>query len=197
MAKSPFSTTKRDSNIDKLPKQKRKSPFFTHNAPFRMFNPEGQDNVFVQRTVNDSHQVSGDKLEYFKFKFNPDVYDELYHETQFPQYEDMLTIFGSFSPDVNNEELMKFGIDGTRSATIYLPIDTARKVLDRAPLPGDVVKPFQDPDNIQVFEVREVFTYKPERYKATQFYMFLELFQRDSYLKYPFDNKPKEEELNV
>ena len=174
--------------------EKTTGTYVPRDNDFRVFNPDDPYHAIINTTDQDWMFTYGIQMRYYKVKpiEEQTYFNDLYGEAANRLYEgavmerdskfaflteiDPIIVYGVYSPREPEQNLAMTQMDTNRSCELLFNIVYLRKILNRDPMIGDVIIPWDVPE--AVYEVRKVITsnrtlYMPRRYKmAAEFIQF-------------------------
>lgn len=116
-----------------------------NNPDLVLFNTIDQENM----------KLSGSKLQYYKY-YGEQSYDKVYLEERNKVIsKDPIVVWGSYDPKVIEENLTEFGLELTNDQVFVFNKSYIDRRLERAPRPGDIIKPHFQNMKFEVYEVQE------------------------------------------
>jgi len=157
-------------------------------SDFQLFNPDNPYHNYINNVDQEFMFMYGIQIRYYPVKKIVDQkhYNEMYREsTEREFYGAVLqrdsnytklveieprVVYGIYESEELNQELTGYGLDTNKACTVYLNIAYINNILQRNPIIGDVVIPFEIPE--AVYEVMSVVPvsktlYIPRRWKLT------------------------------
>jgi len=120
-----------------------------------LFDPDNPDINLFNLIDDEIIKLSGSKLKYYKY-YQGDDFDPVYMESRNkPVSITPVTVYGHYEPKVLEENLTHFGIELTNDQLFIFNKSYIERIIQRIPIPGDIIHPeFQD-WKYEVFQVQE------------------------------------------
>ena len=100
--------------------------------------------------------MSGSKLLYYKYFQSESTVDPIYmEERKKVLHSEPLTVFGHYNPTPVEENLTQFGIELTSDQLFVFNKSRIETVLERTPIPHDVIQPKFQNIKYEIIEVQE------------------------------------------
>lgn len=125
------------------------------DSELNLFDPNNPDLVLFNLIDDEQIRLSGSKLYYYKY-YQSDDYDEVYMESRTkPIAKEGITVHGHYEPQALTENLTQFGVEIQNDQMFIFNLSYIQAKLGRAPIAGDVIKPYFQNQRYEIFEVVE------------------------------------------
>jgi len=120
-----------------------------------LFDPENADINLFNLVDDEMIRLGGSKFKFYKY-YQTDDFDEVYMESRNkPIAKNAIVVHGHYDPISMSEELTQFGIELTNDQLFTFNKSYIERKLGRSVIPGDIIKPFFQDQNYEIFEVVE------------------------------------------
>ena len=120
-----------------------------------LFDPENADINLFNLVDDEMIRLAGSKFKFYKY-YQTDDFDEVYMESRNkPIAKNPIVVHGHYDPISMSEELTQFGIELTNDQLFTFNKSYIERKLGRSVIPGDIIKPFFQDQNYEIFEVVE------------------------------------------
>jgi len=119
--------------------------FDQNNADINLFNLVDDEMI----------RLAGSKFYFHKY-YQTSEFDSVYMESRNkPVAKEAIVVHGHYDPISMSEELTQFGIELTNDQMFTFNKSYIEKKLGRPVIPGDIIRPFFQDQNYEIFEVVE------------------------------------------
>ena len=121
-----------------------------------LFDPQNPDLGLFNLIDEEQIRLSGSKLLYYKYFQSESTVDPIYmEERKKVLHSEPLTVFGHYNPTPVEENLTQFGIELTSDQLFVFNKSRIETVLERTPIPHDVIQPKFQNIKYEIIEVQE------------------------------------------
>jgi len=120
-----------------------------------LFDPNNADINLFNLVDDELIRLAGSKFNFYKY-YQTDDFDPVYMESRNkPIAKNSIVVHGHYDPISMSEELTQFGIELTNDQLFTFNKSYIERRLGRSVIPGDIVRPFFQDQNYEIFEVVE------------------------------------------
>ena len=121
-----------------------------------LFDPQNPDLGLFNLIDEEQIRLSGSKLLYYKYFQSESTVDPIYmEERKKVLHSEPLTVFGHYNPTPVEEHLTQFGIELTSDQLFVFNKSRIETVLERTPIPHDIIQPKFQNIKYEIIEVQE------------------------------------------
>ena len=121
-----------------------------------LFDPQNPDLGLFNLIDEEQIRLSGSKLLYYKYFQSESTVDPIYmEERKKVLHSEPLTVFGHYNPTPVEENLTQFGIELTSDQLFVFNKSRIETVLERTPIPHDIIQPKFQNIKYEIIEVQE------------------------------------------
>lgn len=121
-----------------------------------LYDPDNPDINLFNLVDDEVIKLGGSKLYFYKYFNTGNQYDDVYMEERTKAIaKEPVVVFGHYDPRMVEEELGQFGIEIVNDQFFTFNKSYIDRKLNRAPIPGDIIKPFFQNQRYEIFEVQE------------------------------------------
>lgn len=125
------------------------------SGELNLYDPENPDIGLFNLIDDEIIKLSGSKFHYYKY-FRSESYDPVYMEDRAkPLSIQPITVVGHYNPVAIEEKLGQFGIELSNDQIFIFNKSYIERILNRSPIPGDIIKPYFQEQKYEIFEVQE------------------------------------------
>ena len=120
-----------------------------------LFDPNNADINLFNLVDDELIRLAGSKFNFYKY-YQTDDFDPVYMESRNkPIAKNSIVVHGHYDPISMSEELTQFGIELTNDQLFTFNKSYIERRLGRSVIAGDIVRPFFQDQNYEIFEVVE------------------------------------------
>ena len=131
-------------------------PTLEGETELSLFDPQNPDLGLFNLIDEEQIRLSGSKILYYKYFQSDSTIDPIYmEERKKVLHSEPITVFGHYNPTPIEENLTQFGIELTSDQLFVFNKSSIERILQRTPIPYDVVQPKFQNIKYEIIEVQE------------------------------------------